>query len=61
MTGRGPNLGLNGDVGCWALTFFAGLFEVINCGCVKFRQVVNSTVEPRYCEHLKNIFYYPAS
>jgi len=48
--GCGPNLGLKAGFcgGGGAL----GLVDVTNCGFVKFKQVLNSTVKPRYWEHL---------
>ena len=32
-----------------------GFVDAMNCGFVKFRHDVNSTVEPRYCEHLEEV------
>lgn len=49
MTGRGPIRGLNGTDGRCCVGLF-GFVDVINCGLVRFRHDVNSTVAPRYCE-----------
>jgi hypothetical protein len=49
--GNGPNRGLKG--GFVGFTDGAlGLVEVTNCGVVKFKHVLNSTVEPLYCKDL---------
>ena len=51
IAGWGPKRGLKGT---WFLTGGGalGLVEVTNWGLVKLRHVLNSTVEPRYCEQL---------
>jgi hypothetical protein len=50
IEGKGPIRGLNGGFGAGGGAF--GLVEVTNCGFVRFKQVLNSTVEPRYREQL---------
>ncbi len=53
IVGWGPNRGLNGA--CSFCTWGAfGFVDAWNCGFVKLRQAQNSTVDPRYCEHLAN-------
>lgn len=54
MAGVGPIRGLKGGLagGGGAL----GLTEVMNWAFVRFRHVLNSTVDPRYWEHLYLIF-----
>jgi len=51
IAGYGPVLGLNGVEGAAAVGTL-GFVDAMNWGFVKFRQESNSTVDPRYCEHL---------
>ena len=51
IAGRGPKRGLNGEPG-FCCVGFCGFVDATNCGVVRFRHDVNSTVEPRYCEQL---------
>ena len=48
-TGRGPMRGLKGALGDGGGDV---AFLLINCGLVRFKQLLNSTVHPRYGEHL---------
>lgn len=52
MAGYGPDRGWNGAEGATGGGAF-GLTEVMNCGVVKFKHDWKSTVDPRYCEHLR--------
>jgi len=51
MAGCGPKRGLKGMLFLTGGGAF-GFVDVTNWGFVRLRHVLNSTVEPRYCEHL---------
>lgn len=49
--GWGPNRGLKAGLGAGGGAL--GFVDVTNWGLVKFKHALNSTVDPRYWEHLK--------